>query len=44
VEPNQLEGRRIRVRGRIEQRGGPVIMAEAPEQIEFVELKCVLSL
>jgi endonuclease YncB( thermonuclease family) len=37
VEPKQLEGRRIRVRGWIERRGGPVIMAEAPEQIEFVE-------
>jgi endonuclease YncB( thermonuclease family) len=37
VEPKQLEGRRIRVRGFIEQRGGPVITAEAPEQIEFVE-------
>jgi len=37
VEPKQLEGRRIRVRGWIEQRGGPIIAAEAPEQIEFVE-------
>jgi endonuclease YncB( thermonuclease family) len=37
VEPKQLEGRRIRVRGWIEQRGGPIIVAEAPEQIEFVE-------
>jgi len=37
VEPKQLEGRRIRVRGWIERRGGPVIMAEAPEQNEFVE-------
>lgn len=37
VGPKQLEGRRIRVRGWIERRGGPVIMAEAPEQIEFVE-------
>ena len=36
-EPKQLEGRRIRVRGWIEQRGGPIVMAEAPEQIEFVE-------
>jgi hypothetical protein len=37
VEPKQLEGRRIRVRGWIERRGGPIIMADAPEQIEFVE-------
>jgi endonuclease YncB( thermonuclease family) len=37
VEPKQLEGRRIRVRGWIEQRGGPIILAEAPEQIEFVD-------
>jgi endonuclease YncB( thermonuclease family) len=37
VEPKQLEGRYIRVRGWIEQRGGPVIAAEAPEQIEFVD-------
>lgn len=36
VEPKQLEGRSIRVRGWIEQRGGPVIMVEAPEQIEFM--------
>lgn len=35
VEPKQLEG--IRVRGWIEQRGGPIIMAEAPEQIEFAD-------
>ncbi len=37
VEPKRLEGRRIRVRGWIEQRGGPIITAEVPEQIEFVE-------
>jgi endonuclease YncB( thermonuclease family) len=37
VEPKQLEGRRIRVRGWIEQRGGPIVAAEAPEQIEFVD-------
>jgi len=37
IEPKQLEGRRIRVRGWIEQRGGPIIAAEAPEQIEFAE-------
>jgi endonuclease YncB( thermonuclease family) len=37
VEPKKLEGRRIRVRGWIEQRGGPIIMAETPEQIEVLE-------
>jgi hypothetical protein len=37
VEPKQLEGRRIRVRGWIEQRGGPVVMAEQPEQIELID-------
>jgi endonuclease YncB( thermonuclease family) len=37
IEPKQLEGRRIRVRGWIEQRGGPIIAAGAPEQIEFVD-------
>jgi endonuclease YncB( thermonuclease family) len=36
VEPRQLEGRRIRVRGWIEQRSGPIIVAEAPEQIELI--------
>jgi endonuclease YncB( thermonuclease family) len=37
VEPKKLEGRRIRVRGWIEQRSGPVVMAEAPEQIELID-------
>ena len=37
VELKKLEGRRIRVRGWIEQRSGPVIEAEAPEQIELIE-------
>jgi endonuclease YncB( thermonuclease family) len=37
VEPKKLEGRRIRVRGWIEQRGGPIVMAEAPEQIELID-------
>ncbi len=37
LEPKQLEGKRIRVRGWIEQRGGPVVMTEAPEQIELIE-------
>ena len=37
IAPKTLEGRRIQVRGWIEQRGGPVIAAEAPEQIEFTD-------
>jgi endonuclease YncB( thermonuclease family) len=37
VEPKRLEGRKIRVRGWIEQRGGPIVEADAPEQIEIVE-------
>jgi endonuclease YncB( thermonuclease family) len=37
IEPKRLEGRRIRVRGWIEQRGGPIVAAEAPEQIELVD-------
>ena len=37
LEPKRLEGRRIRVRGWIEQRGGPIVAAEAPEQIELVD-------
>jgi hypothetical protein len=37
VEPKQLEGHHIRVRGWIERRGGPVISAEAPEQIEILD-------
>lgn len=37
IEPKKLEGRRIRVRGWIEQRGGPIIEAAAPEQIEFAD-------
>jgi endonuclease YncB( thermonuclease family) len=37
VEPKKLEGRRIRVRGWIERRGGPIITAETPEQIEVLE-------
>ena len=36
IEPKSLEGRRIRVRGFIERRSGPVIEAAAPEQIEIV--------
>ena len=37
IDPKRLEGHPIRVRGWIEQRGGPVIEALAPEQIEFAE-------
>jgi endonuclease YncB( thermonuclease family) len=37
VEPKQLEGHRIRISGWIEQRGGPVVMADAPEQIELID-------
>lgn len=37
VEPKQLEGRRVRIRGWLEQRNGPTIEATAPEQIEFAE-------
>jgi hypothetical protein len=36
VEPKALEGRRIRVRGFIELRRGPIIEAAAPEQIEII--------
>jgi endonuclease YncB( thermonuclease family) len=36
IEPKSLEGRRILVRGFIEQRNGPIIEAAAPEQIETV--------
>jgi endonuclease YncB( thermonuclease family) len=37
VEPKKLEGRRVRVRGWIEQRSGPIIEATAPEQVELIE-------
>jgi endonuclease YncB( thermonuclease family) len=35
IDPKQLAGKRIRVRGVIEQRGGPIIEAARPEQIEL---------
>jgi len=35
IDPLQLEGRTVRVRGFIEMRRGPVIEAETPEQIEL---------
>lgn len=37
VVPKRLEGRRVRVRGWLEQRTGPTIEATAPEQIEIVD-------
>jgi hypothetical protein len=37
IEPQRLQGRRIRVRGFIEERRGPVIEADPPEQIEFAD-------
>ena len=37
LEPKRLAGRRVRVRGWIEERGGPWIEATRPEQIELVE-------
>lgn len=37
IEPEQLKGRKVRVRGFVEERGGPWIEASLPEQIEIVE-------
>jgi hypothetical protein len=37
LEPKRLSGRRVRVRGWIEQRGGPWIEATRPEQIELID-------
>ena len=37
LEPKTLAGRRVRVRGWIEERGGPWIEAARPEQIEFAD-------
>jgi endonuclease YncB( thermonuclease family) len=37
IEPKKLENRRIRVRGWIEERGGPRIEAIRPEQIEIAD-------
>ena len=37
LDPKGLEGKRVRVRGFIEQRRGPVIEADAPEQIERID-------
>jgi endonuclease YncB( thermonuclease family) len=37
LEPKRFEGRRIRVRGFIEERGGPWIEAAVPQQIEIAD-------
>lgn len=37
IDLKTLEGRRIRVRGMIEQRSGPIVQAIAPEQIELID-------
>jgi endonuclease YncB( thermonuclease family) len=37
LEPKRLAGRHVRVRGWIEERGGPWIEATRPEQIEFAD-------
>src|SRR5206468_10803124 len=37
LEPKKLEGRRVRIRGFIEQRGGPWVEATRPEQIEVLD-------
>jgi hypothetical protein len=39
ITPGMLENRRVRVRGWIDERGGPRIEATRPEQIEIAELK-----
>jgi hypothetical protein len=36
LEPKTLAGRRVRIRGWIEERGGPWVEAARPEQIEVV--------
>jgi endonuclease YncB( thermonuclease family) len=37
LEPKKLAGRRVRIRGWIEERGGPWVDAARPEQIEVVQ-------
>ena len=37
IELKKLEGRRVRIRGWVEERGGPRIEAHGPEQIEIAE-------
>ena len=36
LEPKSLAGRRVRIRGWIEERGGPWVEAARPEQIEVL--------
>ena len=36
IDPKELEGRRIRVRGWVEQRRGPIMETSVPEQIEVI--------
>jgi len=36
LEPRLLAGRRVRIRGYVEERGGPWVEAAAPEQIEVI--------
>ena len=37
LEPKSLSGRRVRIRGWIEERGGPWVEAARPEQVEVVQ-------
>ena len=37
IEPRRLQGRRVRVRGWIEQRRGPIIQADTPERVELLK-------
>jgi hypothetical protein len=37
LEPKSLSGKRVRIRGWIEERGGPWVEAARPEQIEVVQ-------
>ncbi|MGZ5829867.1 MAG: thermonuclease family protein, partial [Xanthobacteraceae bacterium] len=37
IDPKKLEGRRVRVCGYVEERGGPWIEAAMPEQIEIAD-------
>jgi endonuclease YncB( thermonuclease family) len=37
LDPKSLDGRRVRVRGWVEQRSGPIIEATRPEQIEIID-------
>jgi hypothetical protein len=37
LEPKKLAGRRVRIRGWVEERGGPWVDAARPEQIEVVQ-------